>query len=381
MSGIRCLANLAERSAVTGVDLIEQCEQPTRYTAFPPAIAHAGPIDSQNRAWADGFLAHIEAESPAISIYRIKDCFITPNAAIVTFAGAVVAESLYPYVRSSDIANAFFPFIQHDASWPEDDVSMLLHNLTRVNEPVLFGREHGESGYFHWLHSILPRAEIYSRNRFGPRRLLVALSSSFQRESLESIGWSSDRLLCSDGNTMICNELIFCTPMVFPDTDRSGGFFERAVHANAVLQNLAIGLGQTLSGRRIFISRSDAAIRRLADEDVVMARLESLGFERALLGCMPFVEQVHLFHSASVVVGMHGAGLSNIAFMPRGGKVVEILTPDRLWPTYRGVAARSGLEHFPYVGTRAGEICETDSDVSVDVAHFIEFVVEVCKDQ
>src|SRR5215472_14845151 len=146
MSGIRSLPSLAERSAVTGVNLIKQCEQPTRYTIFPPAIAHAGLVDSHNRAWSDGFLAHIEAESPGISVYRIKDCFVTPNAAIITFAGAVVAESLYPYVRSSDITNAFFPFIQRDASWPEDDVSMLVHNITRVNEVVLFGREHGEAG-------------------------------------------------------------------------------------------------------------------------------------------------------------------------------------------------------------------------------------------
>jgi len=177
---------------------------------------------------------------------------------------------------------------------------------------------------------------------------------------------------------MICKEVIFCTPMVFPDMDRSGGFFERAAYANAVLHNLATELRQEPSGRRVFISRSDAAIRRLADEAEIMAKLEPLGFERVLLSCMSFVDQVQLFNSASVVVGMHGAGLSNIAFMPKGGKVVELLTPDRLWPTYRGVAARSGLEHFPYVGARAGEIREADSDVSVDVGHFIGFVAEVC---
>src|SRR5215471_9817967 len=93
---------------------------------------------------------------------------------------------------------------------------------------------------------------------------------------------------------------------------------------------------------------------------------------------MSCIQQVQLFNSASGVVGMRGAGVPNLAFMLKGGKVVELWKTDRQWHTYRGVAARSVLEHFPYFGARAGEIREADSDVSVDVGHFIGFVAEVC---
>jgi len=92
---------------------------------------------------------------------------------------------------------------------------------------------------------------------------------------------------------------------------------------------------------------------------------------------MPFAEQVRLFAESSVVVSMHGAGLANVAFMPEGGVVIELLAPDRLWPTYRGIAARAGLHYAPYVGTRAGEVRHRDSDIAVDAPHFVDFVKKV----
>jgi hypothetical protein len=71
---------------------------------------------------------------------------------------------------------------------------------------------------------------------------------------------------------------------------------------------------------------------------------------------------------------MHGAGLSNVAFMRKGTAVLEILSPDRLWPTYRGVAARSDVRYFPYVGARAGIMLANDSDIHLNVTHFGDFV-------
>jgi hypothetical protein len=379
LAGIRSILNLAQRSAETGVELIAQIEATSCYEILPPAISYPGLISPGNQAWADGFMAHVEGLAPDINVYRIKNCFITPNAAIMTFAGAVVQESLFPYVRGPDIETAFQPFILHEPSGPPDDVFMTIHNTTEINEPIFFGREHGEAGYFHWLHSILPRAEIYSKLDLPHHRLAIALVSHFQEESLALLGWPSEKLLLSNGNTLICKEVIFCTPMVIPDLERSGGFFERALYANAMLRRLASRNSDGPFGRRVFISRGDALIRRLVDEAAISEQLKQLGFETVSLTGTPFSKQVDLFASASIVVSMHGAGLSNIAFMSEGGKVVELLTPDRLWPTYRGVAARARLNYFPYVGTATGELRESDSDLTVDQPHFFDFITQVIK--
>jgi capsular polysaccharide biosynthesis protein len=77
---------------------------------------------------------------------------------------------------------------------------------------------------------------------------------------------------------------------------------------------------------------------------------------------------------ATSVIGAHGAGLSNVCFMKRGGLVVEILAPDRLWPTYRGVSARSGLNYAPYVAQADGEPNVGGSDMKLDPEHVAQFI-------
>jgi len=42
------------------------------------------------------------------------------------------------------------------------------------------------------------------------------------------------------------------------------------------------------------------------------------------LGTRPPAEQVRLFASASIIVGVHGAGLSNMLFTPSGALVIEL---------------------------------------------------------
>ena len=242
---------------------------------------------------------------------------------------------------------------------------------------MFFAREHGEAGYFHWLHSVLPRIAQYTECGLSRRPVSVAVTEKFQGESLRMLGLNTPDLKVSDGKSMLCRSLYFCTPMVRPDLKRSGGFFERALIASDMLRSLARHKGP--ANRKILISRKDAKIRRLLEEDQVMRRLDKAGFESVVLTGMPFDEQVELFASASTVVSMHGAGLSNVAFMPRGGVVVELLTPDRLWPTFRGVAVRSELVYVPYVGNKAGAETARDSDISVDPDHFSGFVLDAAK--
>ena len=71
-----------------------------------------------------------------------------------------------------------------------------------------------------------------------------------------------------------------------------------------------------------------------------------------------------LFAETSVLVSVHGAGLSNMIFMAPGSTVVELISPDRLWPTYRSMADRLGLKYIAIVGDRVplseGETYEGD---------------------
>ena len=376
MARITGLAELASLPG-SGVDHVKSLAPALTYDVPAPLMAHAGPVPKSNPEWLDLFCAEQTGNSPPIDLYRIDECLVTVDGAVVTMSNHIVKESLFPYMRDHDVAAAFNPNLLFSHDGDPNSIRVTARGFSKAPDSVFFAREHGEAGYFHWLHSVLPRVAQYRACGLSPRRILLAVSETFQAESLRFLGLDSDDVLLSNGMSTLCNALYFCTPMVSPDMSRSGGFFERALFASNMLRGLGKPAGP--ANRKILISRKDARIRRLLEEDDVVRRLEKAGFESVVLTGMPFKEQVALFASAATVVSMHGAGLSNVAFMPKGGVVVELLTPDRLWPTFRGVAVRSGLHYVPYVGNKAGAAADRDSDISVDTAHFADFVLDAAQ--
>ena len=374
MARIVSIAELARKPS-SGVDFVKPLELPQSYEIPEPLMAYSGPVSKDNREWSDLFCSSSVGSSPPVDLYKINDCLVTVDGAIVTLSSnSIIKESLFPYLRQPDVAAAFTPNLFFPSEHDLDSIRVTVRAFSRAPECLFFAREHGEAGYFHWLHSVLPRVAQYRASELSKRPISLAVTEKFQVESLGLMALDKSDVHLSDGTSKLCSSLYYCTPMVSPDTSRSGGFFERALYASAMLRSLAANVRP--GRRKIFISRKDARIRRLVEEDSVVKTLEKHGFESHVLTGMAFKEQVALFASSSVVVSMHGAGLSNVAFMPAGGVVVELLTPDRLWPTFRGVAVRSGLSYLPFVGNKAGVAASRDSDISVEADRFTQFVLD-----
>ena len=76
--------------------------------------------------------------------------------------------------------------------------------------------------------------------------------------------------------------------------------------------------------KKIFISRSDASIRKMLNEDDVFAVFEKIGFARYVLSKMSALEQIALFNGADIIVGAHGSSMANIMFCKTNTKIIEI---------------------------------------------------------
>ncbi|MGA7323673.1 MAG: glycosyltransferase family 61 protein [Rhodomicrobium sp.] len=91
--------------------------------------------------------------------------------------------------------------------------------------------------------------------------------------------------------------------------------------------------GEVSSGegpKRIYISRHDAKLRRVQNEEELIPELTARGFERLTLAGMPLSQQVTLFLNAEAVVGPHGAAFAHVAWCRPGTKVIEFLpSPER----------------------------------------------------
>lgn len=78
------------------------------------------------------------------------------------------------------------------------------------------------------------------------------------------------------------------------------------------------------TGERLFISRNEAPMRRLLDEQELIPLLRDLGFTIFYPAKTPLNAQIDAFRKARVVLGAHGAGLTNIAFCRPGTTLIEI---------------------------------------------------------
>ncbi|HSU27277.1 MAG TPA: glycosyltransferase family 61 protein [Chitinophagaceae bacterium] len=79
----------------------------------------------------------------------------------------------------------------------------------------------------------------------------------------------------------------------------------------------------------MYVSRRKANQRKVLNEDQVTEKLKAGGYYIAELEKLPWAEQVNIFRHCRKLVAVHGAGLSNALFMPRGSAMIEIYPKSR----------------------------------------------------
>ena len=88
--------------------------------------------------------------------------------------------------------------------------------------------------------------------------------------------------------------------------------------------------------------------------------------------------QIGLFSQANIVIGMHGAGLANMIFMPPGGLVVEITpqTDGRMLPgtgIFSRLAMSTGINHYIH-HLSSGERNFSKRGITFNVDHLVHSI-------
>jgi hypothetical protein len=104
---------------------------------------------------------------------------------------------------------------------------------------------------------------------------------------------------------------------------------------------------------RILISREGAQKRRMVNFDDLVAALRPEGFEVYRLEELTPDEQIELFYDAEMIVGAHGAGLTNAIFSAEV-QVLEIFPDWYVLPHYLFLCRSMGHEYAYYVSRPLG---------------------------
>lgn len=208
--------------------------------------------------------------------------------------------------------------------------------IREIGRACLLPTHYWHFNYHHWLIECLPRfrpalemAEVADWPVIVPAGL-----SPFQRESLELLGVAAERLLPFEGGEWQVEKLLF--PSI--------GNFAPAELEWVRQRYLRPAEAVTTNGGRYYISRGDAGVRRLVNEEEIAGYLVGQGFEVLTLTGMGFEEQVRRFSRAEMIIGPHGSGLTNMLFAPAEATVVELMPHDEVnhcfWLMSNGLGQR-----------------------------------------
>jgi len=103
-------------------------------------------------------------------------------------------------------------------------------------------------------------------------------------------------------------------------------------------------------GRRLFISRRGSR-RTLIDEDALGPVLDAAGFETIVAGDGSIRD---LLPQAEIIIGPHGAALTDVMFCHPGAVLIELTPPGHVEPYYYTAADSAGMGYFSILGAYPG---------------------------
>gem|GEM_PF-682069 len=226
------------------------------------------------------------------------------------------------------------------------------------------------TNYFHWIFECLPRLKLLEDVIDEIDYLIVPDNlKRFHIESLNLLGFPEEKLLrIKDGDHLLCESLF--VPSSLPDVSKwTCDFLRESFIPEDVVEPY----------RLIYISRKDALYRKIINEKEVEDYLREIGFEIVQMSELPFSEQVKICAEARIVVGPHGAGLSNTIFC-RNAKILEIFSPS-YGMNFWGLANQFGNDYYYLLGEDApGNSPPPWRDFKVDMKTFKETIDKMLGD-
>ncbi len=249
---------------------------------------------------------------------------LAPDFAIREVGGATVVRSGAAFTGIVPVWASLPP---HRHRWPQLLFQAWGSWMRREAVPLPDGPAYGlihsiwSGGYYHWLLESLPRLLVLEE-RCG--REIVPLIPDYSglrdvyRDSLAALGYAHAVPMPSGASARVSRLLV-------PQAPPLGHYDAPLMHRlRSRLVGATLPEGEGTPECMIYISRERARGRKVRNEADLRRMLEQRGFECVYLEEMDFAAQIRLFSRAKLVIGQHGAGLSNLLFMQPGTRLIEV---------------------------------------------------------
>ncbi len=230
-----------------------------------------------------------------------------------------------------------------------------VRNFPLQRENAYLVSDRSTAAFYHWMIECLPKIFLVMERERAARFILPSRyrSVAYIQKSLELLGGADVEFMPRfraarvTGARFVTNTAPLGRGLVHHDGELLSAM------ASRMLASLP-GSRDRGAGERLFISRARAPRRRIVNEDEIERALTNEGFRTVHFEGLSLHDQIRTMVNASAVVSLHGAGLSNMMFMPAGGTVLEVTGRHINDITYFQLARALGHEYFYLNGETQG---------------------------
>lgn len=237
--------------------------------------------------------------------------------------------------------------------------SFVKNNVTlKINTPKLIKKINGtvcsllytsisKDNYFHWLNDVLPKLAILEKSGLIKKIdyfLVPGLNKEYQISSLKKLNITQNKLIDATvyqhiyAKKLISIEHIYLKKNFVEDVKTIPAWLSAWFKNRFIKKN-------TIATQKIYITRKNSEYRKILNEDELIKLLVSYSFKIISLENMSFNQQIKTFNKSKIVVGVHGAALSNSFFQKKNTNIIEIAFENSN-SAIKGIAKSSQLKYF-----------------------------------
>lgn len=297
------------------------------YLAYEVSPARYNPILSLGTVPVD-FGDKLVSEFPELGVLQLNDAYVLcPQGWIFTKEGYLLPDHSW---FGQHISEMKVPLRVSGGTPIRGNVLSLLSDWASIN-------------YGHFLLDSITRYHLFQKAGLSIEHIDYILcpgSKNSRKASLiHRLGLPPEKCIWVDRTKIVVADTLFVTS--YPGVRRN---YPPWI---PIFLKKAFGVSHCPSGRRLYITRGKSA-RKLANEKELVHVLLSDGFE--VYDPTDHNDTMFDFAGADIVMGPHGAGLSDIVFCPPDAKVLELIPSDHMQPYFYTLAESTGLKYACLVG-------------------------------
>ncbi len=256
---------------------------------------------------------------------------------------------------------------------------------TKMIENAIFATDNWSGGYFHWLTDVIPRVLVAQKIEERENTELLVPKELEKYDFTQITGQKLNRKIYFYDS----NQVYKINKLILPSHIGNSGNYDKELMQEArklFTQSLKIESNEGTENvieqkinRKIYISRQKSRFRKINNEEQVQNLLKKYNYEIHYFEEYSFEKQIELMKQTVSLVGLHGAGLTNLLFINPNTKVLEIRNQaDKHNNCYFSLA--SDLEVDYYYLLSEGDSAETHTvNVDVDIEKLEQIILEMEK--